>query len=176
MMPLHSDRFGLACDSSPFRTVFRSCQLVTGEGTHTHTHTHYALSSHIARCCQRHFLQTVGRAPFHTKLPYLYLFFLPSAVTVYPHTLWTFGISIVQQCVVCPVCVSVLLSHTVLSELYQEKLVTEDEVERMKEEAGHLPDRVVTVQCTKPPEVVTRTTDVLDKYGYNEEAKQLRGW
>ena len=76
----------------------------------------------------------------------------------------------------CPVCVSVLPSHTVLSELYVEKVVTEDEVERMKGEGGHLSDRVVHAQCTKPPEVVTSTTDVLDKYGHNEEARQLRGW
>ncbi len=74
------------------------------------------------------------------------------------------------------VCVSVLLSHTVLSELYQEKLVTEDEVERMKGERWDLSDRVVVVQCTKPPEVVARTTNVLDKYGHNEEARRLRGW
>ena len=72
----------------------------------------------------------------------------------------------------CPVCVSVLLSHTVLSELYQEKLVTEDEVEKMKGEG----DGGIVVLCTKPLEVVARTTEVLDKYGYNEEAKQLRGW
>ena len=69
-----------------------------------------------------------------------------------------------------------LLSHTVLSELYQEKLVTEDEVKRMKGERGYLSYRVVHVQFTKPPEVVARTAIVLDKYGYNEEARQLRGW
>ena len=69
-----------------------------------------------------------------------------------------------------------LLSHTVLSELYQEKLVTEDEVKRMKGEGGSLSDRVVLVQCTKPPEVVARTAIVLDKYGHNEEASLLRGW
>ena len=67
-----------------------------------------------------------------------------------------------------------LLSHTVLSELYQEKLVTEDEVKRMK--GGFLSDRIVLVQCTKPPEVVARTVAVLSKYGYNEEASLLRGW
>ena len=76
----------------------------------------------------------------------------------------------------CPVCVSVLLSHTVLSELYQEKLMTEDDVKRTKGEGGDLFDRVVFIQCTKPPNVMTRTADVLDKYGYNEEARQLRGW
>ena len=69
-----------------------------------------------------------------------------------------------------------LLSHTVVSELYQEKLVTEDEVKKMKEERGSLSDRVVLVQCTKPPEVIARTVGVLDKYGYNEEARKLRGW
>ena len=63
-----------------------------------------------------------------------------------------------------------------LSELYQEKLVTEDDVERMKGEGGDLSDRVVHVQCTKPPEVAIRTTDVLDRCGYNEEASLLRGW
>ena len=63
-----------------------------------------------------------------------------------------------------------------LSELYQEKLVTEDEVKRMKGEGGLMSDRVVSVQCTKPPEVVARTTIVLDKYGHDKEARLLRGW
>ena len=76
----------------------------------------------------------------------------------------------------CPVCVSVLLSHTVLSELYQEKLVTEDEVKRIKGERGGLSVRVVRVQCTKPPEVVARSAILLDKYGHDEEARKLRGW
>ena len=68
-----------------------------------------------------------------------------------------------------------LLSHTVLSELYHERLVTKDDVERMKR-VGHLPGRVVIVQCTKPPEVVARTADALDKCGDNKSAIQLRGW
>ena len=74
----------------------------------------------------------------------------------------------------CPVCVSVLLSHTVLSEFYQEKLVIENEVKTMK--GGDLSDRLVYVQCTKPPEVVAKSASVLDKYGHNEEARKLRGW
>ena len=69
-----------------------------------------------------------------------------------------------------------LLSHTVLSELYQEKLVTEDDVKTMKEQGGDLSDRVVFVQCTKPPKVAARTAIVLDKYGHNKEARKLRGW
>ena len=75
----------------------------------------------------------------------------------------------------CPVCASVLLSHTVLSELYQEKLVTEDEVKRLKGEGGYL-YRVVLVQFIKPPEVVARTAILLNKSGHNEEASLLRGW
>ena len=67
-----------------------------------------------------------------------------------------------------------LLSHTVLLELYQEKLVTEDEVERMK--GGGFLSRVALVQFTKPPEVVARTAIVLDKYGRNKTASLLRGW
>ena len=69
-----------------------------------------------------------------------------------------------------------LLSHTGLSELYQEKLLTEDEVERMKGVERGLSVRVIHVQCTKPPEVVARSAIVLDKYGQNEEARWLRGW
>ncbi len=77
---------------------------------------------------------------------------------------------------VCPVYVSVLLSHTVLSELYQEKLVIEDEVKRLKGEGMALSTRFVFVQCTKPPELVARSASMLDKYGHNEEARKLRGW
>ena len=73
------------------------------------------------------------------------------------------------------VCVAVFLFQTVLSELYQAKMMTQDEVERMKEEGGDLSYRVVLVQCTKPPEVVAKTADMLDKCGQNETATLLRG-
>ena len=76
----------------------------------------------------------------------------------------------------CPVCVSVLLSHTVLSELYQEELVTEDEVKRIEEEGEDLLFQLIAIQCTKPPQMVTGTTDFLDTFGYNKEARLLRGW
>ena len=75
----------------------------------------------------------------------------------------------------CPVYVSVLLSHTVLSELYQEELVIEDEVKRMKGKGRGLSDRLVYVQCTKPPEVVAKSANVLDNYGDDKEARKLRG-
>ena len=71
-----------------------------------------------------------------------------------------------------------LQSHTVLLELFKEKLVTEDEVKRMKENRGYLPFsvNVVSVQYTKPPEVVTRTADLLVKFRHNSEARKLKGW
>ena len=69
-----------------------------------------------------------------------------------------------------------LLSHTVLSELYQEKLVTGDDVKRMKRVRRSLSDKVVLVQYTKPPEEVDRSVIVLDKYGHNGAARWLRGW
>ena len=48
-------------------------------------------------------------------------------------------------------------------------------------EYGHKADKVlwqglVNVQCRKPPEVVTTTSEVLDELGLKEEATQLRGW
>ena len=52
----------------------------------------------------------------------------------------------------------------------------EDELKRMKGEGGFLCDRVVLVQCTKPPEVVAITAIVLEKYGHNKTARLLRGW
>ena len=53
--------------------------------------------------------------------------------------------------------------------------MTEDVVKWTKGERGHLFDRVVRVQCTETPEVVARTTNVLDKYEHNKEARLLRG-
>ena len=73
-------------------------------------------------------------------------------------------------------CISAANPHTVLSELYQEKLVIEDEVKRMKGEEGDLLDHLISIQYTKPPEVVARTEEVLVKIGHNNEARQLRGW
>ena len=54
--------------------------------------------------------------------------------------------------------------------------MTEDEVKRMKGEGGHLLDQLITIQCTKPPEVTTRTADLFVKLGHNDKARTLRGW
>ena len=54
--------------------------------------------------------------------------------------------------------------------------MTEDEVESLKGEEGDLRGRIVSVQCTKPPDVVTRTADALNRFQLNKEARKLRGW
>ena len=78
---------------------------------------------------------------------------------------------------VCPaVCVSVLpLSHTVLSELYQKNLVAEIDLEMLRGEGRYLASRVYKVLHSKPPEVMTRTADVLYKFGHNKSANKLKG-
>ena len=53
-------------------------------------------------------------------------------------------------------------------------MVTEQEVEELKSAVfpwGHL----VGIQCTKPPDVVTRTAELLDEAGRIKEANLLRG-
>ena len=35
---------------------------------------------------------------------------------------------------------------------------------------------LIGVQCSKPPEMVTTTAEVLDELDLKEEATQLRGW
>ena len=35
---------------------------------------------------------------------------------------------------------------------------------------------LIGVQCRKPPEVVTTSSEVLDELGLKERATQLRGW
>ena len=73
------------------------------------------------------------------------------------------------------ICAAIYVCHTVLSELYQEKLLTEDEVKGL-DVKGDLPAQLVNIQRTKPPSVVRRSSDLLHKFGYNQPAKKLRGW
>ena len=66
------------------------------------------------------------------------------------------------------------LVHIVLSTLYQEKMVTKQEVEELKQ-AGWPWRRLFGIQCTKPPDVVKRTTELLAEVGHGEEGKCLKG-
>ena len=66
------------------------------------------------------------------------------------------------------------LVHVVLSTLYQEKMVTKQEVEELKQTVWPW-RRLVCIQCTKPPDVVKRTTELLAEVGLGEEGKSLKG-
>ena len=53
-------------------------------------------------------------------------------------------------------------------------MVTEQELEELKPAVwpwSHL----VYIQCTKPPDVLTRTAELLDEAGQKVEANHLRG-
>ena len=68
----------------------------------------------------------------------------------------------------------VMFIYVVLSTLYQEKMVTEQEVEELKQAEvlwHHLPH----IQCSKPFDVVKRTAELLAEVGHDEEGKQLNG-
>ena len=53
--------------------------------------------------------------------------------------------------------------------------MTEDEVKRMIGEEGDLLYQLISIQCTKPPEMVARAAKVLVMFEHDEEARQLRG-
>ena len=61
--------------------------------------------------------------------------------------------------------------HVVLSTLYQEKMVTKQEVEDLKPSMYHL----VQVQFTKSPDVVKRTAELLAEVGSDEKEAFLKG-
>ena len=65
-------------------------------------------------------------------------------------------------------------THLVLSELYQKKLLTAADVSMMKQNR-YKPHDVVLVQCTKPPEAVAATADVMNTLKCTEEVTKLRG-
>ena len=68
----------------------------------------------------------------------------------------------------------VIFVHVVLSTLYQEKMITEQNLEELKPGPtawSHL----VCIQCTKPFDVVTKTAELLDSVHETCNANILRG-
>ena len=53
-------------------------------------------------------------------------------------------------------------------------MVTEQEMEELKS-LGQPWDRLVQIQCTKPPDVVKRTAELLTEMRRDEEGKRLKG-
>ena len=53
-------------------------------------------------------------------------------------------------------------------------MVTEQETKKLKSLMWPW-DRLVVIQCTKPPDVVKRTAELLAEVGHGEEGKRLKG-
>ena len=73
-------------------------------------------------------------------------------------------------------CWSYIICHipSVLSTLYQEERVTDQELEDLK--PAEWPwDHLVQIQCTKSPDVVERTAELLAEVGHDEGVKHLKG-
>ena len=54
-------------------------------------------------------------------------------------------------------------------------MVTVQEVEELKQTKWWPWARIVHIQCTKPPDVVKRTAELLAEVGHDEDGKQLKG-
>ena len=61
-----------------------------------------------------------------------------------------------------------------LSTLWQEKMITEQDLEDWKTHGFHF-DHLVHIQCTKPPDVMTRTAELLEGENETDCANMLRG-
>ena len=53
-------------------------------------------------------------------------------------------------------------------------MVTEQEMEELKPLAWPW-DHLVHIQCTKPPDVMKRTAELLAEVGHDKEGNQLKG-
>ena len=53
-------------------------------------------------------------------------------------------------------------------------MVTEQEMEELKPQWKPW-DRLVDIQCTKPPDIVKRTAELLAEVGDDEKGEQLKG-
>ena len=73
-------------------------------------------------------------------------------------------------------CWSYIICHipSVLSTVYQEKMVTKQELEGLKPYIWPV-DGLVEIQCTKSPDVVKRTAELLAEVGCNEKVQRLKG-
>ena len=73
-----------------------------------------------------------------------------------------------------------MLFPPVLSELFQKRLISEKDLERMAEQSGSLSARLgVPVKLSNKREresIVNKTATVLDDFKYKEAANKLRGW
>ena len=62
-----------------------------------------------------------------------------------------------------------------LSELYENKLITSEDVQEMKRMEGDLMTIVVSIQCGKEADIITKTAEIIRKHDFTEESKILTG-
>ena len=62
-----------------------------------------------------------------------------------------------------------------LTELYENGLITSEDVHEMKRIKGNLMIRLVFIQCGKEADTVTKTVGITRRHGFNEDSKMLTG-
>ena len=62
-----------------------------------------------------------------------------------------------------------------LTELYENGLITSEDVQEIKRMEGDLINRLVFIQCGKEADTVTKTTEITRRHGFNEDSKMLTG-
>ena len=62
-----------------------------------------------------------------------------------------------------------------LTELYQNELITSEDVQEMKGMKGDLMGRLVFIQCGKEADTVTKTAEITRRHGFKEDSKMLTG-
>ena len=62
-----------------------------------------------------------------------------------------------------------------LIELYENELITSEDVQEMKGMKGYLMARLVFIQCGKEADTVTKTAEITRRHGFNKDTKMLTG-
>ena len=62
-----------------------------------------------------------------------------------------------------------------LTELYENGLITSEDVQEMKRMKGYLMARLVFIQCGKEADTLTKTADITRRHYFNEDSKMLTG-
>ena len=62
-----------------------------------------------------------------------------------------------------------------LSELYENKLISSEDVQETKRMKGDLMARLVSNQCGKGADFITKTAEIIRRHDFNEDSKILTG-
>ena len=62
-----------------------------------------------------------------------------------------------------------------LSELYENELITSEDVQEMKRMKGGLMARLMSIQCSKEADIIPKTAEIIRRHDFTEESKILTG-